>query len=53
MQADGNLVQHPASYDLSLWSTQTRGNQGAYAMLQDDGVLVIINKESQIIWRSH
>jgi hypothetical protein len=53
MQADGNLVQHPASYDLSLWSTQTRGHQGAYAMLQDDGVLVIINRDNQIVWRSH
>ncbi len=52
MQKDGNLVQHPGGYDLSMWSTNTRGNAGAYAMLQDDGVLVIINKENKIIWTS-
>jgi len=52
MQKDGNLVQHPGGYDLAMWSTNTKGNAGAYAMLQDDGVLVIINKDNQVIWSS-
>jgi len=52
MQKDGNLAQHPGGYDLITWSTNTKGNAGAYAMLQDDGVLVIINKDDKIIWSS-
>ena len=52
MQKDGNLVQHPGGYDNAMWSTNTKGNAGAYAMLRDDGVLVIVNKDNQIIWSS-
>ncbi len=52
MHKDGNLAQHPGGYDLAMWSTNTKGNAGAYAMLQDDGVLVIINKDDKIIWSS-
>jgi hypothetical protein len=52
MQPNGDLVQHPGGYDLSMWSTQTRGNNGAYAQLQDDGILVIINTQNEVIWRS-
>jgi hypothetical protein len=49
VQKDGNLAQHPVGYDLAMWSTKTKGNAGSYAMLQDDGVLVIVNKDKQII----
>jgi Ricin-type beta-trefoil lectin domain-like len=52
MQQNGSLTQHPGGYDLVIWSTQTDGNNGAYALLQDDGVLVIINRDNRIIWRS-
>ena len=52
MQPNGDLVQHPGGYDLSMWSTQTRGNNGAYAQLQDDGILVIVNTQNEVIWRS-
>ncbi len=52
MQKDGNLAQHPGGYDLAMWSTNTKGNAGAYAKLQDDGTLVIVNEEDKIIWSS-
>ena len=52
LKKDVNLAQHPGGYDNVMWSTNTKGNAGAYAMLQDDGVLVIINKEEKIIWSS-
>jgi hypothetical protein len=52
MQKDGNLAQHPGGYDNVMWSTNTKGNAGAYAMLKDDGILVIVNKEDKIIWSS-
>lgn len=52
MQKDGNLVQHPGGYDNAMWSTNTKGNTGASAMLKDDGILVIINKDDKIIWSS-
>lgn len=52
MQKDGNLAQHPGGYDNAMWSTNTKGNAGAYAMLKDDGILVIVNKDNKIIWSS-
>ncbi len=52
MQKNGSLAQHPGGYDLLLWSTQTDGNNGAYAILQNDGVLAIVNQDNQIIWQS-
>ena len=39
MQGDGNLVLYKGS--AALWSTQTDGNTGAYAMMQGDGNLVV------------
>lgn len=52
MQEDGNFTQHPDGYNSVLWSTQTKGNSGAYALLRDDGVLAVVNSNNQIIWRS-
>ncbi|MGW4381913.1 glycoside hydrolase domain-containing protein [Kitasatospora sp. NPDC004531] len=43
MQADGNLVAYlkAGTGSRPLWSTNTYGNAGAYAVMQDDGNLVI------------
>lgn len=52
MQHDGSLTQHPNGYDLVIWSTQTDGNKGAFALLQNDGALVIVNSNNKTVWQS-
>ncbi|MFJ1752284.1 glycoside hydrolase domain-containing protein [Kitasatospora sp. NPDC088134] len=41
MQADGNLVLYRRSDGGVLWSSNTWGNPGAYAVMQPDGNLVV------------
>ncbi len=52
MQVDGNFTQHPDGYNQIMWSTNTKGNKGAYVLLQDDGVLAVVNTNNEIIWKS-
>ena len=48
MQNDGNLVELNGS--IPVWSTNTSGNDGAYADLQPDGNLVVKNSAGTPIW---
>ncbi len=48
MQNDGNLVEYNGS--IPVWSTNTSGNDGAYADLQTDGNLVVKNSDGTPIW---
>ncbi|RKE21063.1 glycoside hydrolase domain-containing protein [Streptomyces sp. TLI_171] len=41
MQADGNLVLYRRSDGAALWSSNTWGHAGAYALMQADGNLVV------------
>ena len=48
MQLDGNLVEFNGASP--VWSTNTSGNDGAYAELQTDGNLVVKNSAGTPIW---
>jgi hypothetical protein len=50
MQADGNLVQYDGLMKSVKWSTGTYGNAGAYAMVTDNGKLVVKNPSGAQIW---
>ncbi|MFG3002267.1 trypsin-like serine protease [Streptomyces sp. NPDC048340] len=49
MQADGNMViYHKSGGDgkgAAIWSTNTYGNPGAYAIMQEDGNFVVYKKD--------
>lgn len=51
MQADGNLVEYVKSGTkwVAKWSTQTHGNNGAYAAMQKDGNFVVY-KGTKAVW---
>ena len=49
MQTDGNLVLYQSG--TALWSSQTSGDIGAYAVMQAEGNLVIY-KEGVAVWNS-
>ncbi|GAB2704973.1 trypsin-like serine protease [Kitasatospora kifunensis] len=59
MQGDGNLtVTHRGIPGGILWSSNTGGNAGAYALMQDDGNFVVYKKDGGqytggAIWESH
>ena len=51
MQSDGNLVEYVKSGQkwVAKWSTQTHGNNGAYAAMQKDGNFVVY-KGKKAVW---
>jgi len=48
MQGDGNLVI--LLNGVPQWSTETNGNFGAYAVMQNDGNLVIYSAGGSVLW---
>jgi hypothetical protein len=55
MQANGNFVVIYANtqYTLTLWSTATSGNAGAYLSFQNDANLVIWSSANVYKWASN
>ncbi|MCB5178763.1 hypothetical protein [Streptomyces antimicrobicus] len=45
MDANGDLVVRQHYTYATLWHSNTEGSRGAYALLQDDGNLVVYNKD--------
>ena len=52
MQSDGNLVEYLTG-GRSLWSTQTGGNPGAYAVMQTNGNLTVLDSAGATLWSSN
>jgi RHS repeat-associated protein len=53
MQADGNLVLTSLVGDKVLWSSNTAGKPGAYAVMQTDGNLVVLDAAGKTtLWSS-
>jgi hypothetical protein len=54
MQGDGNLVlyQDYAGFRVPVWSSQTEGNPGAFAVMQGDGNLVVYAADGRPLWHS-
>jgi hypothetical protein len=54
MQADGNLVAYLSTgrqpYGPAVWSSNTSGHPGAYAVMQDDGNLVVQAPGGVVLW---
>jgi hypothetical protein len=48
MQSDGNLVLYQGGN--ALWSSQTAGSGGAFAIMQDDGNFVVYTAASVAVW---
>jgi hypothetical protein len=56
MQGDGNLVlywMNGASIGHAMWSSETDGDTGDHALLQDDGNLVLLNPQGETLWSSN
>jgi hypothetical protein len=53
MQPDGNLVLHEGNPPALAWASGTQGNPGAYAVLCDNGNLVIYDASGVPIWSSN
>jgi kumamolisin len=52
MQAsDGNLVLYWNGHG-ALWASNTEGNPGAYAVVQDDGNFVVYSTKKKALWNS-
>ncbi|MFF7632722.1 glycoside hydrolase domain-containing protein [Kitasatospora sp. NPDC008050] len=55
MQGDGNLVAYAVvggNQGPAMWSTGTSGNPGAYALMQNDGNLVVYRPNGTAAWSS-
>jgi hypothetical protein len=63
MQTDGNLVLYHGPKEGTaisgwgnngqvVWNTKTYGNPGAYAVMQDDGNLVVYSTSGRALWSS-
>ncbi|MGW8955651.1 ricin-type beta-trefoil lectin domain protein [Streptomyces sp. NPDC055709] len=54
MQSDGKLVVSAkvGSRLVQLWSAETSGHPGAYALMQSDGNLVIYKSDGGFLWNS-
>ncbi|WP_042365267.1 hypothetical protein [Streptacidiphilus neutrinimicus] len=50
VQADGNLVLYRTVDNKVLWSSQTYGHPGAYAVMQPDGNLVVHRPGGAALW---
>lgn len=51
MQTDGNLVLY--TNGKASWASNTHGNPGAKALLQDDGNFVVYSSAGKALWASH
>jgi hypothetical protein len=52
MMPSGNLVLYSVKYGRVLWSSNTAGNPGAYAVMQSDGNFVIYSSGGRALWNS-
>ncbi|MEV4615566.1 RHS repeat-associated core domain-containing protein [Kitasatospora sp. NPDC049258] len=52
MQADGNLVLTALVGGKTLWAANTAGHPGAYATVQADGNLVVLDPAKAVLWSS-
>ncbi len=56
MQSDGNLVVYQmtvgSTAKKAIWASNTNGNPGAYARMQDDGNLVVYSTSGRALWAS-
>ena len=50
MRSDGNLVEYMGAR--AVWSTRTRGNPGARAVMQPDGNFVVKSARGRLRWSS-
>jgi hypothetical protein len=53
MQSDGDLVLYRKRDGATLWTSNTSGHPGAYAVMQPDGNLVIYRPGSAALWASN
>ncbi|GAA3036795.1 hypothetical protein GCM10020229_55240 [Kitasatospora albolonga] len=53
MQSDGNLVLAAKNSARALWASQTWGHNGATALMQPDGNLVIHDQGGNPIWHTN
>jgi Protein of unknown function (DUF4241) len=51
-QDDGNLVLYPYDEDRAVWASNTHGTSVGECVLQQDGNLVIYNREGYAVWAS-
>jgi hypothetical protein len=51
MQNDGNFVGYDCN-DNPTFVSQTPGNEGARAVIQDDGNLVVYSRDNRALWSS-
>jgi hypothetical protein len=51
-QDDGNLVLYPYDQDGAIWASNTDGNSVGECVLQEDGNLVVYNREGRAVWAS-
>ena len=52
MQYDGNLVVYDGN-GKPLWASNTAGNAGSIAVMQDDGNFVVYDANSKPIWATN
>ena len=51
-QDDGNLVLYPYDSDRAVWASGTNGTSVGECVLQQDGNLVVYNREGRAVWAS-
>lgn len=51
-QDDGNLVLYPYDQDRAAWATGTNGASVGECVLQEDGNLVVYNRDGRAVWAS-
>lgn|SRR5690606_23466644 len=52
LHRDGNLILQTTSGDV-LWTSDTKGNPGAYLWMQWDGNLVLFDRNNKVLWHSN
>lgn len=52
LQADGNLVLYNLATNSAEWASGTSGKSVAYAVVQGDGNLVLIDQSGNVAWAS-
>ena len=50
LTCSGNLVLYKGETDQITWQSDTNAGQNSYAVLEDDGRLVIYNEEYRLVW---
>jgi hypothetical protein len=51
-QDDGNLVLYPYDQDRAVWASGTNGASVGECVLQEDGNLVVYNRDGRAVWAS-